>query len=306
MVAASPVTSWSSWSSRLPARSASAPGPVRRIACQETAASGLPCPWNQQPQVRLRQPPGHRLVGRLPLRLRLPGLMRVEVELLLLVEDRHPGQVPAQGLVEVLVARLVRRQEDQAVAEQPRRTAARLQDFPRRGLGRIVRVPRTGVLRGEHHQPRVEVVRHVRSRAGQDVDAVEAPAVAQVLLQPLLQLPGGPVRVGGQLLGPVLGQLGDRRLRGVPLPRAVLVEVGRLRRQSAQGVAEHRGGFPRHDAAELDPGVVDAAVRRRGGWRRSEVDGARHPAAWPRACRGWAPSRRGRPAASRARRRPCR
>ena len=108
------------------------------------------------------------------------------------------------------------------------------------------------------------------------MDAIEVPGGAQVLLQPLLQLPGDRVGVTGQLFRPVLGQLGDCRLSGVPLPGAVLVEIGRLRGQSAQGVAEHRGGFSRHDAAQLDPGVVDAPVRRRGGRCGAEVHGARN------------------------------
>ena len=110
------------------------------------------------------------------------------------------------------------------------------------------------------------------------MDALEVAGGAQVLLQPLLQLHGHGVGVAGHLPGAVLGQLGDGGLRGVPLPRSVLVEVGGLRGQPAQGVAEDGRGLPGHDAAELDPAVVDSPVGRRGHRRRAEVHGPRHPA----------------------------
>ena len=203
--------------------------------------------------------------------------MGVEVQLLLVLQNRRPGEVLAQRLVQVLVAHPVRGQEDQGVAVQPGRTAARFQDRPGRGLGRVARLPGAEVLGGQHHQPRVQVVGHIRAGAGQGVDAAEAPAVAEVRLQPILQLLCRRVRVAPQLLGAVLGEPGHRGLRGVPHPRAVLVEVGGRRGQPAQRIAEQRRRLPRHHAAELDPPVVDAAVGRRGGRGGAEVHGARHP-----------------------------
>ena len=80
-----------------------------------------------------------------------------------------------------------------------------------------------------------------------------------------------------ELLGAVLGELGDRRLGGVPEARAVLVEVGRRRREPPQRVAEHGRRLARHHAAELHPPILEPAVRGRGRGRRAEVDRARHP-----------------------------
>ena len=231
----------------------------------------------EQPLVRLRETRDHRVVGRTQPGLRLPGLVGIEVELLLVRQDRGPGEILAQRLVQVLVAHPVRGQEDQGVAVEPGCAAARFQDRPRRGLGRVARLPGAEVLGGEHHQPGVQVVGHVRAGAGERVDAVEVPARAQVRLQPILQLLRDVVRLAPQLLGAILGEPGDRGLRRVPHPRAVLVEVGGRRREPAQRIAEDRRRLARHDAAELDPPVVDAAVGRGGGRRGAEVDGARHP-----------------------------
>ena len=84
------------------------------------------------------------------------------------------------------------------------------------------------------------------------------------------------VRVAFQLLGAVLGELGDRRLRGVPVARPVLIEVGGRCGQPPQGIAEHGRRLARHHAPELDAAVLQATVRggRRGS--RAEVNRARH------------------------------
>ena len=87
------------------------------------------------------------------------------------------------------------------------------------------------------------------------------------------------VGIALQLLGAVLGQLGHRGLRRVPVARAVLVEVRRRPGQPSQRIAEDRRRLARQHAAELDPTVLEAAVGRcrRGG--RAEVDRPRHAAA---------------------------
>ena len=105
---------------------------------------------------------------------------------------------------------------------------------------------------------------------------LKSPVCAQVGAQALLQLLHDLVRVALELLGAVLGQLGDRGLGRVPVARAVLVEVGGRRRQPPQGIAEDRRRLARHHAAELDPPVFEAAVGGRRGGRRAQVDGARH------------------------------
>ena len=136
---------------------------------------------------------------------------------------------------------------------------------------------RVRMLGGQHDQPRVEVVGHVGARARQRVDAGEVAGPAQVGAQPLVQLLRHLVGIALELLGAVLGELGHRRLSGVPEARPVLIEVGRRRRQPPQRVAEHRRRLARHHAAELDAPVLEPAMRRRRRGRGAEVDGARHP-----------------------------
>ncbi len=109
------------------------------------------------------------------------------------------------------------------------------------------------------------------------MDPREVPGLAEVGPQPLVEFAGHLVGIALELLGAVLRELGDRRLGGVPEARAVLVEVGRGGREPPEGVAEDRGRLARHHAAELDPPVLEAAVRRRRRGRGAEVDRARHP-----------------------------
>jgi len=131
----------------------------------------------------------------------------------------------------------------------------------------------------EDDEARLGLVRDVLARLRHRVDLAEVALPAQVGAQPLLdQLLDG-VGLAGELLGAVLGELGDRRLRRVPVAVAVLVEVRRGRRQPPQCVAEDRRRLAGRHAPELDAAVLDAAVRGRRGRRRAEVHGSRDPPA---------------------------
>ena len=105
---------------------------------------------------------------------------------------------------------------------------------------------------------------------------LKSPVCAQVRAQALVQLLHHLVGVALQLLGAVLGQLGDRGLRRIPVARAILVEIGGRARQPPQGIAKDRRRLAGHHAAELHPPVLDAPVGGRGRGRRTQVDGARH------------------------------
>ena len=133
------------------------------------------------------------------------------------------------------------------------------------------------MLRRQHHQPRVEIVGHVGARAWQRMDAPKVAGVAQVGTQPLLQCLRHLVGVALELFGAVLGELGHRRLGGIPEARAILIQIRRRRRQPAQGIAEHGGRFARHDAAQFHPPVLQPAMRGRRGGGGAEIDGSRHP-----------------------------
>ena len=128
----------------------------------------------------------------------------------------------------------------------------------------------------QHDQARVEVVGHVLARLRQGMDAAEVAHVAQVGPEALVQLLHHLVGIALQLLGAVFRQLGDRGLRRVPVARAVLIEVGRRPGQTSQGIAEDRRRLARQHAAELDPPVLEAEMRRRRGGRRAQVDRPRH------------------------------
>ena len=78
--------------------------------------------------------------------LRLLHLLRREVQHDLLVQDRFPRQILPHGLVEVLQAGLVRREENERVAIKPGRASTRLEDRLRRRLGGTARLLAVGVV----------------------------------------------------------------------------------------------------------------------------------------------------------------
>ena len=105
---------------------------------------------------------------------------------------------------------------------------------------------------------------------------VEVAHRAQIGSQALVEFVHHLVRVAFELLGAILGELGDRGLRGVPVAWPVLVEVGSRCRQSSQRIAEYGGRLARHHAAEFDTSILEATVRSGRGGSRAEVNGARH------------------------------
>ena len=66
------------------------------------------------------------------------------------------------------------------------------------------------VLSTSHHHARVEIIGHVGAAARHGMDAREVARPAQVGTQALLELHHDLVLVADELLGPVLGELGDR------------------------------------------------------------------------------------------------
>ena len=113
-VPASDGTSSSSFRSFLLARTARLSWPESRYACHSTGACGVAAP---APAATGRFPAAGQSPRRPPtsLRLGLLHLMRVEVQRLLLGEDRLPGQIPAHRLVQVLQPGLVSGEEDERV-----------------------------------------------------------------------------------------------------------------------------------------------------------------------------------------------
>ena len=107
---------------RGPVRQGALPGQPRRLPGDRASRRCLD--RRQEPLVRLRQPGRDGFGGCVPLRLRLPDLMRRQIEHFPLGEDRFPGQVVTDRLVEVLQPRQVRGQEDERVAVEPRRGPA--------------------------------------------------------------------------------------------------------------------------------------------------------------------------------------
>ncbi len=158
---------------------------------------------------------------------------------------------------------------------------------------RVARLLAVGMIDAQHDQPRVD---SRRARPAPDCGSGwmrrKSPVLRRSARSRAVELVHDLVGIALELLGAILGQLGDRRLGGVPVARAVLVEVGGGAGEPAQRIAEDGGRFAGHHAAELDAPVLEAAVGGGGGGRRAEVDGARHTAAWRQTCPGWALRRR--------------
>ena len=262
---------------RRPVRQRTLAGQPRRLPGDRIRGRRLN--WRQQPLVRLRQPCRDGLAGGVPLGLGLLHLVGRQVERLALGENRFPGEVTPDGLVEVLQPGLVRGEEDEGVAVEPRRGPPQLEDGRGRGLRRRSGLAPVRVRGVQHHQARLPLVRNVVAGLRCDVNAAEAARLAQRGAQPLPYRLGHAVRLAAQLLGAVLGQLRDGRPRVVPVAGAVLVQVGGGGSQPPQGVSEDRGPFAGEDAAELDAPVLEPALRRARRRRRPEVDGARDAAA---------------------------
>ena len=108
--------------------------------------------------------------------------------MLLLGEDRLPGEVLADRLVEVLQPRLVGGEEDERVAVEPRRVAARLEDRLGGRLGGVAGLLAVGVVDAEHDQPRVEVVGHVRARFGSGWTRLKSPVLRRSARSALVEL----------------------------------------------------------------------------------------------------------------------
>src|SRR4051812_32766830 len=80
--------------------------------------------WHKKPLISFRKPRIDGAVGARLLRLRLPDLMRSEVEFVLLVQNRLPCDIPADRFIDVLQARPVSGKEHERVSVQPGRRAA--------------------------------------------------------------------------------------------------------------------------------------------------------------------------------------
>ena len=107
------------------------------------------------------------------------------------------------------------------------------------------------------------------------MNAGETAGFAERRLQPFPDSLRHPIRIAAQLLGPILGQLRDRRPRVVPVVGTVLVEVGGRARQPSERISEDGRGLSRQHAAELDAPVLDSPLRRPCRWRGTKVDRAR-------------------------------
>ena len=115
----------------------------------------------QQPAIGLRDTRRHLGCRDLALRFRLPHLLRGEIEVLLLGDDRLPGQEAPYRLIQLLEAGSVGGEEYQRVAVDARRITARLQNCLRLLERGAFSASAVRVLDADHDEPRVHVVGHV-------------------------------------------------------------------------------------------------------------------------------------------------
>ena len=116
---------------------------------------------HQQPAIGLRNSRGHLGCRYLALRFRLPHLLRGEIEVLLIGDDRLPSQEAPYRLIELLEAGGVGGEEYQRVAVDARRITARLQNCLRLFECGAFSAAAVRVLDADHDEPRVHVVGHV-------------------------------------------------------------------------------------------------------------------------------------------------
>ena len=105
----------------------------------------------------------------------------------LLIQNGLPGQVLAGCFIQVLKAGLIGRQEHECILEKARCVAAAFQELPWPPFLPGCRLLAVGILDPKHHQPRIQVVLHVRPGLRQGMDAVEIALLAQVGPQAFLQ-----------------------------------------------------------------------------------------------------------------------
>ena len=103
----------------------------------------------------------------------LAHLVGRQVERVAVIEDRAPGQVDSDRLVEVLMPCLVSGQEEKRVAEEARRISPGLEDIFGRVQGRAVLHPAgVGCTDIQHDQPHLHVILHILSGFGEEVERV--------------------------------------------------------------------------------------------------------------------------------------
>ena len=175
--------------------------------------------------------------------------MRIKIQRLLLGQDRLPGQILSGRFVQVLQPGLVCRKKYERVLIEPGRIAAGHKNGLGGGFGRASRLLAVGVIDPQHDQPGVQVIRHVLSRVRHGVDAAEVAGLAEVLPEALVQLIHDLVEIALQLLGAVIGQLGDGGLGGIPVTWSILVKISGGPGQPAQRITEDGRRLAGHHAA---------------------------------------------------------
>ena len=146
---------------------------------------------------------------------------------------------------------MIRRKEDECVAIDALRAAARIEDVLGGLDGPRAVDPGVRIFRAKDDQPGLHLVAHLGRTIRHDVHAGEV-AARPVLAQPLDELRIHVVRI---VLGrPIVGDPRHARLGREPVSAAVLVEIGRAIGEPPQRVAEGRRRLARHGATEPDAG----------------------------------------------------
>ncbi len=137
--------------------------------------------------------------------------MRVQIQRFRLVHDGRLRQVLADRFIQVLKARLVCRQEDQRVTVNARGCSTILEELLRGSERRTRRILGVGVFDAKTTS-RASLSSSIARCSHKGMDTAEIAPFLEVVAHPAANLAGHYIGIALELLGPVISQLGHRRL----------------------------------------------------------------------------------------------
>ncbi len=197
------------------------PGQSRLLPFQCRLRAGLR--WHEQPLKSLADSTRGGSVPRRFLCRRLARLRFVEVQLRLLVNDGLPCKIITRGLLQLVESAAVGSQKDKRILINTRTIAPLCKKFLCGFERKIRSLARIGFFHIQYHEPHLHLVRHIAGIRRERVYPWKLSARTQILTHASANFFPNSVRFAPQLFGSVIRQLGDCRLRRIPVACVVLI-----------------------------------------------------------------------------------